>query len=332
MSTPTVVGLRPWYPWPLSRWRWWTEPVRAERLAALRIGLAAVLLADVLTTYWPHAADFFGKGSLGRPGLSAPPWSQGRWTWSIFAGVEDPTVLRAGVAAWAAATAGLLVGFQTRLCALATWVLSMSFANLNPNIDNAGDTVRGIVLLYLVLCPCGAAWSGDAWRRRAGPALVFPWPLRLLFSQMVFIYFANGLHKAMGRDWRAGDSLYYVLGDLSLARWPYAGVPLPYSLTRVLTWLVLAWEVSFPLLVLWRPLRRAALSLGAAFHLGIGLCLELGGFPWYMLCLYLPLLPWERWTDRGKPKEGPAPKVVCDGGGRGQEAGLPCLHFPPPDP
>src|SRR5581483_5576329 len=40
MSAPVVAGLRPWYPWPLSRWRWWTEPVPAERLAALRIGLA----------------------------------------------------------------------------------------------------------------------------------------------------------------------------------------------------------------------------------------------------------------------------------------------------
>ena len=43
---PTVepvrfVGVDPWLPWPLSAWRWWTEPVAAERLAALRIGLAS---------------------------------------------------------------------------------------------------------------------------------------------------------------------------------------------------------------------------------------------------------------------------------------------------
>jgi hypothetical protein len=31
-----------------------------------------------------------------------------------------------------------------------------------------------------------------------------------------------------------------------------------------------------------------------AFHLGIGLFIELWVFPLYMLCLYLPLLPWER--------------------------------------
>ncbi len=294
MSAPVVAGLRPWYPWPLSRWRWWTEPVPAERLAALRIGLAAVLLVDVLTTYLPHAGDFFGRDSLGRPGLFPWLWAPWRWTWSLLRDVEDPTVLRAALVVWAAVAAGLLVGWQTRLCAAAAWVLSTSFAALNPNIDNAGDTVRTIALFYLMLCPCGAAWSLDA-RRRPGPVLVYPWPLRLLFLQMVFIYFCNGVHKATGRDWPAGDSLYYVLGDLTLARWSYAQVPLPYALTRVLTWLVLSWELSFPLLVCWRPLRRVALVFGAAFHLGIGLSMELGGFPWYMLCLYLPLLPWERW-------------------------------------
>ena len=28
--------------------------------------------------------------------------------------------------------------------------------------------------------------------------------------------------------------------------------------------------------------------------------LEIGGFGPYMICLYLPLVPWERWTGRRK--------------------------------
>ena len=49
MNDGAVDGWSPWLPWPLSRWRWWTEPVRAERLAALRIGLGVALLLDLLT-------------------------------------------------------------------------------------------------------------------------------------------------------------------------------------------------------------------------------------------------------------------------------------------
>jgi hypothetical protein len=315
-----VVGLQPWQPWPLSRWRWWTEPVRAERLAVLRIGLAAILLLDVLLTYLPHATDFFGSDSLGAPKLTAylfKPGKDGAWkgNWSLLRGVEDHAVLRACLWLWAAATLALLVGAATRLSAIATWVLSISFANLNPSIDNAGDTVRGILLFYLMLCPCGAVWSVDAWlgprvgrwlgrwgsrrpRRLRGPVLVHPWPLRLLFVQMALIYCASGIHKVVGSDWPLGRSLYYVMADWTLTRWSYAQVPVPYILTRLLTWTILAWEVLFPLLMIWRPLRIAALFFGASMHLGIFVNMELGGFGPYMLCLYLPLLPWERWANR----------------------------------
>jgi hypothetical protein len=36
------------------------------------------------------------------------------------------------------------------------------------------------------------------------------------------------------------------------------------------------------------------LIFGAVFHLGTGLLLQLGPFPFYMICLYLPFFPWER--------------------------------------
>jgi hypothetical protein len=327
--SPTAVGLQPWLPWPLSRWRWWTDPVRAERLAALRIGLCTVLLLDVLLTYWPNAAVFFGRDSFGSPEVvtwmfpaerapdplsDATGWfswllRQPRWRWSLLRDVQDPRVITAAMAVWLVAISLTLVGLCTRLTAVVVWVLSTSFAYLNPNIDNAGDQVRGIILFYLMLTPCGAAWSLDAWLSRRGgprvPAFIYPWALRLLFVQMVLIYFCNGVHKFVGHDWRAGTSLYLVLGDLTLARFSYTSLPVPYSLLRLSAWFVLVWEVMFPILVLWRPVRVVALAFGAAFHVGIWVTMELGCFAPYMLCLYLPLLPWERWVDRRSPDTAP---------------------------
>ncbi len=295
-----VVGLKPWLPWPLARSRWWTAPVAAERLAALRIGLAAVLLADLLLTYLPGLHDFFGADALGGPDLFGYLCQAPHWNWSLLAGVREPHLLSAALYVWIAATVGLLVGFQTRLCAAVVWVLSVSFANLNAYIDNAGDQVRGIVLLYLLLSPCGAVWSVDAWLRRRQPqaVCVYPWPLRLLWLQLVLIYFCNGLYKVSGRDWLQGNSLYYVLADLSLARVSYAQFPVPLFLMRLGTWVVLAWELGFPLWVALPWTRRPALWFGVAFHLGIWLLMEIGGFAPYMLTLYLPLLPWERWRGR----------------------------------
>ncbi|HZT80370.1 MAG TPA: hypothetical protein VFA26_09115 [Gemmataceae bacterium] len=473
----TVVGLRPWLPWPLSRSPWWAAPVPAQRLAALRIGLGLVLLLDVLLTYAPYAHDFYGRGSLGAPPLFGWRFSEGkaealktdlehlpedsrarepfkrslalRWHWSLLQDVEDPALIRLAVLAWAGSAACLMLGIGSRLSAAVAWALSISFTNINCYIDNAGDGVRIISLFYLILAPCGAAWSVDAWlwRRlgwRKGPVFVWPWALRLLFVQMVFIYWCNGLYKATGADWHNGDSLYYVLGDLTLTRVSYAQFPVPYLVTKLLTWAVLVWEAAFPLLVaqgdrldrlgkVWsqvalfllsqaaafgvcaalalswagagalpslgqvaaaafglgllvqllvaalfavrrrlgvlgtqlgllglsfavaglvclaaawyfgksvaeEPLPFAgtvlasgiglylavgvvgglwqfpviALCFGAAFHIGIGLSMELGGFVPYMLCLYLPLLPWERLPARlhhlrrtPAPVEGP---------------------------
>jgi hypothetical protein len=304
-----VVGVRPWLPWPLSRWRWWAVPVPAERLAALRIGLAAVLLWDLLTTYLPHVQDYFAPDSLGGAVMFGYLRNfPNRWNWSVLAGLQDAAELRWVVLGWLAATVCLLLGLRARLAAAVVWVLSVSFANLNEYIDNAGDQIRGIALFYLMLSPCGAAWSLDSWWRRrrgreAGPVQVYPWALRLLFVQMALIYCLNGLYKLSGADWRSGESLYYVLGDLTLTRVSYAQFPVPYRLTQVFSWVVVVWEAGFPLWVALPWTRRAALCFGVAFHLGILLTMELGGFVPYMLVLYLPLLPWERWLrrlDRGQ--------------------------------
>ncbi len=292
MSQGVVVGLKPWLPGFLARWPSWTEPVPAERLAILRIGTAAVLLLDIVANYLPHISDLFGPNSLGDPAVF---WRDRPATfWSLLAWVQSPAVLQAAVIAWAVAAVLLLLGLCSRTSAGVAWALSQSFLALNPYAHNAGDTVRTIILLYLMLSPCGAVWSLDRWLRRhrvTGPTLVYPWPLRLLLIQMAVIYFNNGVHKLIGPQWRAGSSLYYVLSDLTLTRWSYAEVPLPFVLTQMLTWGVLVWELAFPLLVFLPSTRSATLLTGVLLHLGIGLSMELGVFALYMLCLYLPFIP-----------------------------------------
>jgi hypothetical protein len=62
----------------------------------------------------------------------------------------------------------------------------------------------------------------------------------------------------------------------------------------VLSWITLIWEIGFPIFVMMPSLRALTLWLGVAFHVGTGVLLPLGPFPLYMLCLYLPLVPWEQ--------------------------------------
>lgn len=439
-----VVGIAPWLPWPLCAWPWWTEPVRAERLAMLRIGTALFLLIDIILHFAPFTLDYYGKDDLGAPAVFSWRFQPPRTTWSLLLGFDDPantyfsliifllstgwilgtTIARillvhrnppeqdrtgialalwtaaltwyiggswarmiqakqpenlawilpllggglamlflglafllgwrdprervpyrslslsamfffalCGVGAklasmksydpqawwmpifhswqnedsfvigamnlWIVCVVMLLFGFFTRTAAVLTWMLGMTFDNTNPYILNAGDTIRIILLMFLMLCPCGAAWSIDAWRaKRAGPVYVHPWPIRLLFVQLMIIYLMNGLYKFWGTTWSDGTSLHYVLGDLALSRFSATWLDLPPWLTRLMTWTVLIWELTFCWLVLWRPTRILALLFGVMFHLGIFMTMELGIFVPYALCLYLPLVPWERWAGK----------------------------------
>jgi len=339
LQNPRVIGLTPCLPWPLSRWSWWTEPVRAERLAALRIGFAIVLLLDVVLQYLPNYADFFGAGSLGSPEVFAGR-SQAHWHWSVLRGIDDSRLFLPVLLVWAGAAALLLVGWWPRWAALVAWILSVSVLNLNYYLHNGGDRIRNIVLFYLMLTPCGAVWSLDSFlrRKRSGvrvqgsgvrsqesgvrvqemavssltpdpcpltPVFISPWALRLLFIQLALIYFLNGFYKLVGPHWRAGDVLQSVLGNVQWARWSFAQLPVPYPLVQALTWLVLFWELLFPLLVAMRPFRNLTLWVGVLLHIGLAVSLQLGLFSCYMLCLYLPLIPWERWANRKVKEEMP---------------------------
>lgn len=303
MSEQTVIGTQPWLPWPLAGRRWWTEPVPAERLAALRIGVALVLLVDVLLVYLPRATDFYGPGSLGHAAVFADWRSAPHVNWSLFDVVAQPAGVRGAMILWAAAAGCLLLGVASRFSAGVAWALSVSAFNTNVYIHNAGDVVRTIILFYLMLSPCGAAWAVNAWWRkrhseRTEAVHVHAWPLRLLFLQLVVMYFCNGVFKLTGAQWQQGEVLHYILSDPAQTRWSYVELPLPVVSLQLLTWSVLVWQVSFPLAVCLPWARRPALWMGVLFHLGIGLFVELAMFCFYMLCLYLPLVPWERSAGR----------------------------------
>ncbi len=292
MTEPVVVGARPWLPGSLGRSAWWAAPVPAERLAALRVGTGAVLLLDILLTYWPHASTFFGAGSLGAPevfGRDRPPF----WMWSPLAHLESTAAWQAILVLWALAAIGLMLGVWPRLCAASAWGLALSIANVNPYLINGGDNARTILLFYLMLTPCGAAWS--VLHPRAAPVAVYPWALRLLFQQLILIYFLNGWYKLHGAAWRDGSALQIVMERLDWSRAPSLATWFPSWMWQGLAWLTLVWELGFPLWMLHRRTRVPALILGVCFHVGSGVMLRLGPFPLYMLCLYLPLVPWERW-------------------------------------
>lgn len=286
----TIVGVKPWLPPPLSRSAWWTSPIPAERLAAVRVAVGAMLLLDIFGTYVPRLFDLFGPESLTRALDFARPISTEHrqlflhltepWQWTLLFGL------------WTLAAIGLIVGAATRLAAGFAWFVSASLVAMNPMLHNAGDQVRTILLLILTIAPASAVWSVSR-PRSASDVGIYPWPLRLLYVQMAIIYFMNGLFKLLGPEWRSGDALSIVLGDSGWIRFSLAGWTIPGPILLVSVWLVLAWELTFPLLVLAPRWRIGALIFGIVFHLSTAALMRVGMFPAYMLCFYAMFVPWE---------------------------------------
>src|SRR4030095_4702155 len=101
--------------------------------AALRIGIAVVLLLDIALNYWPHAADFYGANGLGATATFAAHRSFPEWNWTIVLS-DDPATLQLYVLAWAVSGSLLLLGLASRLSAAVAWALALSFLNRNPYI------------------------------------------------------------------------------------------------------------------------------------------------------------------------------------------------------
>ena len=85
----------------------------------------------------------------------------------------------------------------------------------------------------------------------------------------------------------------------SYATWPAWHDPWPFM--KPLAWGTLAFEVAFPLLIWFRPLRPYLLIGGIAFHAGIDILMQIPLLSAMMMLTYLLFIPddvAERWVAR----------------------------------
>jgi hypothetical protein len=157
----------------------------------------------------------------------------------------------------------------------------------------SGHTIMVAVLFCLIWADCSGWPSVDAWRRRRSLSLGMPllqpiWPLRLMRIQMAVMYMTSGLFKLLGPGWRSGSTVYYATTQNIYGRVLHV-YPVPEGLGWMLTALsyaTVAWEITFPLMMLHRVTRTAAVLVGVGLHLGVGATMEVGPFSLMILMCY----------------------------------------------
>ncbi|MEM1069654.1 MAG: HTTM domain-containing protein [Planctomycetota bacterium] len=227
-------------------------------LALFRIGIALILLGDLVGYRFPEFSAFYADDGMFSV-RNARDWMANSSCWSVC-WLDVSNGFQLGMLALTAIFATLLlIGWQTRWMTVACWIMTVSIANRNPIVCNYGDTMLQVFLFWSLFLPLGARWSLDARRRKKrnlakSKQAVCSVASAAILLQLCFVYFFTGLWK-WNADWLGGGAadtalqLEYARRDTSLDQMIYA------PLLRPLTLATLYLELLGPFLV-WIPWRN----------------------------------------------------------------------------
>jgi hypothetical protein len=270
-------------------------------LGVFRICLALVLLWDLQDRAWDLRAHYTDDGVL--PIAALPPNLP--VSFHILSGSLTYQAILFVIGA--ACAFGLLLGWRTRIMALLCWVFTLSLQARNGTVLQGGDSVLRNVLFLSLFLPLGEYFSLDA--RRKGPTRPEPRYLSMAtvayIWQICLIYWFAAIWKT-DASWRTdGTALGIALHIDSLITPIGEWIRQFETLLKCLTFGSLYLEAIGPavmLLPFWTDQWRLLVTvLFLGFHLGIGLTMAIGIFPWICMAAWLPLLPPWFW-DRLLPK------------------------------
>lgn len=319
--------------WAVRGWiDFWFRAIDPLGLHALRI-LAGVLFIAWLLPLFGNTQTLFGlegwfDQQAYREAARLPVEERPQFGWSIlYLCGSNPLMLKGACASAIVVFSLFTLGIATRLTAIASWVMVVSFS-ANPAFGYDADGLLVLLAFYLmvgyvflnqtqrdqslasrylggheqiVLFNRTPSAEGGEPRRSVGANMA----LRLLQVHWAMVIVAGGLHKLQFGDWWAGVALWYPLYPPLSATLEDARAHSAYGIAwltilSLAAYAVLVWQIAFPVFA-WQPHWRWLLLGGAG--LGWLGCVWLYGLPLFgavlfLGCLsYLTPLQWRRIVD-----------------------------------
>ncbi|MGF1481783.1 MAG: DCC1-like thiol-disulfide oxidoreductase family protein [Cyanophyceae cyanobacterium] len=281
-------------------------------LAVFRIGLALIVIADLMTRLQALQAHYTDAGVLPGQVLERELLRPGYWSLHLISG---HFLIQALLFFFALLIAlAMLVGYRTRLATIATWALTVSLQNRNPALIFALDDVLRAVLFWAMFLPLGACYSVDSALNSSAKPLakrVVSGATAAFIVQLCFIYVWSAVYKTQSPIWWPdGDAVYYSLSfDQYVTEFGQflLGFPLPFL--RVLTFAALVFEILGPLLLFipWRTslFRCLAIVSFILLHIGFELCFSIGLLSYLSIVNWLALIPSPVWDQAAKKRSTP---------------------------
>ncbi len=310
-SITTIEHVQPW--WQKKLYQLFGADIRS--LALLRVGVGALLLADLINRSKDLVAHYSDFGVLPRQALldlASNPWYFSFHSISGAWEIQALLFIIAGIFA-----VSLILGYKTRLSTIVSFILLISLQNRNPIILHNSDTLIRVTLFWCMFLPWGKYFSLDSALKphEAGAKGPISSSGKQIISlatvgylvQMMLVYIFAAMFKS-GPDWHAdGTAIYYALSQEAFTRdLGYFMLQYP-TLMAWSTHAVLWFETIGPWLLIipfGTTFFRSAAVLGfVGLHAGIGLTMHLGMFPWISAIVTLGLLPTGFWNWLGQLRE-----------------------------
>ena len=234
------------------------------------------------------------------------------------------------LALWAVAAFCLILGYRTRLAAVANYLLWIVFVGFTPmwlEFDGGFDQMMIGISFLMIFLPSERALSLDKLRLRLKysvpgrpyrppetvSVLCYYLPLAIVLG---LLYLDAGIHKLSAEFWRNG------MGAWLPPTMPYYMSPLDMSwllnnklAEQITGYSLIVFQFLFLPLFWFRRFRVPLLLIGVAFHGGIILSLNIYQFGFGMLAPYALLVPFSWWRALGKllRRRQPALTVLYDG-------------------
>jgi hypothetical protein len=260
-------------------------PASPRPLGAMRIGLAATLIAEAIMLrgiiFELFARDGIIQGELADY-LTTPYVPRVSSILPLLSplGLSESTVLYFVCTLYFVSLLFLFVGLFTRTAAVITWFLHWTLMNTGFSTTYGVDLYAHVFLFYSMFVPVGDAYSLDVvlGRRSGLPSQAARLGLRVLQLQLCISYLCSGIDKAQGPQWWNGELIwralcmpvYYQYDMFWMANYPF--------LSLIGGWTTLVLEIGYCVFIWPKRTRKFWVAGIASLHLGISIFLGLGLF------------------------------------------------------
>jgi len=262
------------------------KTISAGQFALFRILFGAYLLQHFLWLVPSGSELFSDQGMLADPRLNP--------THGLFPNPLEwwgtPAVVTGFLVVLSGLSAAFMIGVGRRWAALLLWFGWACLFNRNNLISNPSLPYVGLLLLFCVLVPEGEPLSLARGVRGKPGEWFFPeavyWGAWWL---MAAGYTFSGLLKLGSPSWVDGTAFHHLINN-PLARPGFIRdlfLRMPGGVIAFMTWSVLAAEITFLPLSIWRKGRLVAWTVMLVMHLGIILMVDFADLSFGMVMLHL---------------------------------------------